>query len=49
MKVKLIAPEGYKYMDTMTGKTYSVLVIDSKNKKRFELVADNTDKIITED
>lgn len=49
MKVKLTAPEGYKYKDNMTDKTYSVLIIESKNKKRFELVADNTDKIITED
>ena len=47
MRIKLTAPEGYKYQDKMTGKTYSVLVIDSKNKKRFELVADNTE-IITE-
>lgn len=45
MKIKLTAPEGYKYMDKMTGKTYSVLVIESKYKKRFELVADNSEKI----
>ena len=49
MKVKLTAPEGYKYKDKMTDKTYSVLIIESKDKKRFELVADNRDKIITED
>lgn len=47
MKIKMTAPEGYRYQDKMTGKTYSVLVIDSKNKKRFELVVDNTE-IITE-
>lgn len=45
MKIKLTAPEGYRYQDTMTGKTYSVLVIDSKDRKRFELVADNSEKI----
>ena len=32
MKIKLTAPEGYKYMDKMTGKTYSVLVIESKTE-----------------
>ena len=37
MKIKLTAPEGSCYMDKMTGKTYSVLVIESKYKKRFEL------------
>ena len=47
MRIKLTAPEGYKYQDKMTGKIYSVLVIESKDKKRFELVADNTE-IITE-
>lgn len=47
MKIKLKAPEGYKYQDKMTGKTYSVLVIELKHKKRFELVVDNTE-IITE-
>lgn len=46
MKIKLTAPEGHKYMDTMTGKTHSVLVIDSKNRNRFELVADNSEKIM---
>lgn len=45
MRIKLTAPEGYKYQDKMTGKTYSVLVIDSKHKKRFELVADNSESI----
>ena len=45
MRIKLTAPEGYRYQDKMTGKTYSVLVIESKNKKRFELVADNSESI----
>ena len=45
MRIKLTAPEGYKYQDKMTGKTYSVLVVDSKDRKRFELVADNSEKI----
>ena len=45
MKIKSTAPEGYKYQDKMTGKTYSVLVIESKDRKRFELVADNSEKI----
>lgn len=45
MKIKLTASEGYKYQDKMTGKTYSVLVIESKDRKRFELVADNSEKI----
>lgn len=42
MKIRIKAPEGYKYRDTKTGRLYSELVIDSSKKDRFELVADNT-------
>lgn len=46
MKIKLIAPEGYKYKDTRTGRTYSVVVVDYVYKRFFVLVADNSDKIM---
>lgn len=49
MKIRLTAPEGYKYKDTLTKQTHSVLIIEAKYKKRFELVADNNDTIITEE
>lgn len=40
MKVRIIAPDGYKYRDSMTSKEYSELVIDDSKKDRFVLVAD---------
>jgi len=46
MKVKLIAPVGYKYKDVKTGKLHSEVIVDYRDKKRFVLVADNSDKIM---
>ena len=38
--ITLQAPEGYKYFDRKTNKSYSVVVINEKDKDRFELVPD---------
>ena len=38
MKIKLTAPEGYKYKDTRTGSEHSEVVVDSKKQSRFVLV-----------
>lgn len=46
MKIKLTAPEGYKYKDMKTGKLHSEVIVDYKDKKRFVLVADNSEKIM---
>lgn len=43
MKVKIKAPEGYKYRDKLTGRDYSEIVIDEKKRGRFALVPE-TDK-----
>ena len=40
MKVKITAPEGYKYRDPMTGKNHSEVIVDSDKKNKFVLVAD---------
>lgn len=46
MKIKLTAPAGYKYKDAKTGKLHSEVIVDFKDKKRFVLVADNSEKIM---
>ena len=43
--VELVAPEGYKYQDKMTGRKYSeVVTSNDNNKSRFVLVADTARK-----
>lgn len=42
MKIRLEAPEGYKYQDSMTGRLYSVVIVDKNKQSRFELVPDKT-------
>lgn len=41
MKIKLKAPNGYKYHDSVTNKDYSEIVVEDKKTDRFELVAEN--------
>ncbi len=38
MKVRMKAPEGYKYHDTNTDKDYSEVVIEEKERDRYVLV-----------
>lgn len=38
MKIRVTAPEGYKYMDTRTGNKYSEIVIDDSKRNLFALV-----------
>lgn len=43
--IKIVAPEGYKYQDKMTGRKYSeVVTSNDNNKSRFVLVADTARK-----
>lgn len=44
-KIRMVAPDGYKYHDSMTDKNYSEIVIDEKQRDRFELVADESERI----
>ncbi|MBR2752811.1 MAG: hypothetical protein IKE02_03735 [Lachnospiraceae bacterium] len=46
MKIKLKAPEGYTVHDSVTEKDYSEVVIDDKERDRFELVADTSEPTI---
>ena len=39
MKIKLTAPDGYKYKDVRTGKEHTEVIVDSKKQNRFVLVA----------
>ena len=48
MKIKLIAPEGYRYYDTMTNKSYTEVVINDSERGRFELVPHQDEQIMTE-
>lgn len=48
MKIKIKAPEGYKYHDSKTDRDYSEIVIDDKEKGRFTLVADESEPITEE-
>ncbi len=43
MKITLTAPEGYVYLDKLTNRTYKTVVVDNKDKKRFELVVKKED------
>lgn len=45
MKIKIKAPEGYKYKDSKTGKEYSEIIIEDKQKNRFVLVPSTTETI----
>lgn len=38
MRIKLKAPEGYKYHDTKTDRDYSEIVINEKERGRYTLV-----------
>ena len=42
MKIKLTAPEGYKYRDKMTNRTHSEVI--TEDRTRYELVVDTTNK-----
>ena len=41
MKVKITAPDGYKYKDKLTGKLHRELEIDAGKRSRYELVPDD--------
>ena len=47
MKIKLTAPEGYRYYDTMTDKSYTEVIINNSERDRFTLVPYQADTIIT--
>lgn len=47
MKIKLTAPEGYRYYDTLTNRSYTEVVINDSERGRFELVPYQADTIIT--
>lgn len=46
-KIKLTAPEGYRYYDTMTDKAYTEVIINNSERDRFTLVPHQADTIIT--
>lgn len=48
MKIKLTAPEGYRYYDTMTDKAYTEVIINNTERGRFELVPHQDEPIMTE-
>lgn len=48
MKIKLTAPEGYRYYDTLTNKAYTEVVINEAERGRFELVPHQNEQIIVE-
>lgn len=38
MKIKLTAPDGYMYYDSLTERAYSEVITDEKSRARFSLV-----------
>lgn len=46
MKIKLKAPEGYKYRDSRNNREYSTIVIEDSERGRFNLVPDQSEQII---
>lgn len=48
MKIKLIAPEGYRYYDTLTDKAYTEVIINNTERGRFELVPYQDEPTMTE-
>lgn len=48
MKIKLTAPEGYRYYDTLTNKAYTEVVINETERDRFDLVPYQDEQIIVE-
>lgn len=44
MKIRLTAPKGYKYRDERTGKQYSEVITNDRDRRFFTLVPDTTDK-----
>lgn len=46
MKIKLKAPEGYKYHDSLTDRDYSEIVVNEKERGRYTLVPSYDDQII---
>lgn len=44
MKIRLTAPEGYKYRDWRTGKQYSEVITSDRDRRFFTLVPDNSEK-----
>jgi len=48
MKIKLTAPDGYRYYDTLTNKAYTEVVINDSERGRFTLVPFQPEQIMTE-
>ena len=48
MKIRLTAPEGYRYYDTLTNKRYTEVVINDSERGRFTLVPYQDEPIMTE-
>ena len=46
MRVKLKAPEGYKYTDTRNNREYVEVIVDEKEQDKFELVPAYDDQIV---
>lgn len=44
--IKISAPDGYKLKDIRTGRLYSEVVTEEKNRDRYELVPDTEEKTI---
>ena len=38
MKIRIKAPDGYRLYDPITDRSYSEVVIDYKNRDRFQLI-----------
>lgn len=48
MKIRLTAPDGYRYYDTLTNKSYTEVVINDSERGRFELVPYQDEPTMTE-
>ena len=46
MKIKLTAPEGYKYRDSRNNREYSTIVIEDSERGRFKLIPDQSEQTV---
>lgn len=46
MKIRLTAPDGYKYQDSLNNKTYSTIIIEDSERGRFDLVPDQSEQTV---
>ena len=49
MKIRIKAPEGYRLYDPVTDRSYSEVVIDYKDRDRFQLIPATETVTLTEE